>query len=67
MFGPRGRKLRYEELNQLFSSPNNIRVIKSMRMRHVARMDGMRNTKFQSENVKERDHFGDLGVDERKY
>ena len=35
------RKLRNEELNDLYSSPNIIRVIKSRRMRwagHVARM-----------------------------
>ena len=35
------RKLYNEELNDLYSSPNNVRVIKSRRMRwagHVARM-----------------------------
>jgi hypothetical protein len=35
------RKQHYEELNDLYSSPNNLRVIKSRRMRwagHVARM-----------------------------
>ena len=49
IFGPRRdevmgkwRKLHNEELNNLYSSPNIVRVIKSRRMRwagHVARMD----------------------------
>ena len=48
IFGPRRdevtwewRRLHSEELNDLYSSPNNLRVIKSRRMRwtgHVARM-----------------------------
>jgi hypothetical protein len=40
------RKLRNEELHDLFSSPNIIRIIKARRMRwegHVARMGEMRN------------------------
>jgi hypothetical protein len=40
------RRLHNEELNDLFSSPNIVRVIKSRRMRwvgHVARMRGKRN------------------------
>jgi hypothetical protein len=39
-------KLHYEELHNLYSSPNIITVIKQKRMRwagHVARMDEMRN------------------------
>ena len=48
IFGPRRdevtvewRRLRNEELNDLYCSPNNVRVMKSRRMRwvgHVARM-----------------------------
>jgi hypothetical protein len=48
VFGPKGdevtgewRKLHNEELNDLYSSPNIVRVVKSGRMRwagHVARM-----------------------------
>jgi hypothetical protein len=40
------RKLRKEELHNLYSSPNIIRMIKSRRMRwagHVARMRNKRN------------------------
>jgi hypothetical protein len=40
------RKLHNEELHNLYSSPNIIRMIKSRRMRwakHVARMGEMRN------------------------
>ena len=52
IFGPRRdevteewRRLHNEELNDLYSSPNIVRVIKSRRMRwagHVARMGGER-------------------------
>ena len=57
------RKLRNDELNDLFCSPNIIRVIKSRIMRgveHVARMgerDLVKKTK--------RDHLEDPGVDGR--
>jgi cyclophilin family peptidyl-prolyl cis-trans isomerase len=39
------RRLRYEELHNLYDSPNIIRVIKSKMIRtgHVARMGEMRN------------------------
>ena len=53
LFGPKRdevtrkcRKLHNEELNDLYSSPNNVRVIKSRRMRwagHVARMGERRD------------------------
>jgi len=50
------RRLHNEELNDLYSSPTIVRVIKSRRMRwtgHVARMGEERG---------ERDQWGDLGV-----
>ena len=61
------RRLHNEELNDLYSSPNIVRVIKSRRMRwagHVARMGEERG--FIGSwwgNLRERDHWGDLGVD----
>jgi hypothetical protein len=49
IFGPKSdgvtgklRKLHNEQLNDLYGSPNNVRVIKSIRIRwagHVARME----------------------------
>ena len=41
------RKLHYEELNDLYCSPNIVRVIKSRRLRwavHVARMGEIRGS-----------------------
>ena len=63
------RKLHNEELNDLYSSPNIVRVIKSRRMRwagHVMRM-GKRYayTKFWWGNRRERDHLEDPGIDGR--
>jgi hypothetical protein len=57
-----------EELNDLYSSPNIVPVIKS-RMRwaeHVARM-GERRIAYRVlvGNLRERDHLGDPGVDMR--
>ena len=58
-----------EELNDLYSSPSIIRVIKSRRMRrawHVARKgEGRAYTGFWWGNLKERVHLEDPGVDGR--
>jgi hypothetical protein len=73
MFGPKRdevtgewRKLHNEELNNLYSSPNIVRVIKSRRMRwvgHVARIG--EGTGFWWGNLREGDHWGDPGIDGR--
>jgi hypothetical protein len=74
IFGPRRdevtgewRRLHNEELNDLYSSPNTVRVIKSRRMRwagNVARMGEERGCIGSWwGNRRERDHWGDLGVD----
>jgi len=56
-----------EELNNLYSSPNIVRMIISRRMRwagHVACMGEERGCVGSSwENRREGDHWGDLGVD----
>jgi len=60
------RRLHNEELNDLYSSPNIVRVIKSRRMRwagHVARMDEERGIGSYWGNWREGDRWGDLGVD----
>jgi hypothetical protein len=64
------RRLHNEELNDLYSSLDIIRVIKSRRMRwagHVARMWEKRgvHTGFWWGDLREGDHFGDPGVDGR--
>jgi hypothetical protein len=60
------RKLHDDELLNLYSSPNTVRVIKSRRMRwagHVARMGrGEVFTGFWLGVPKGRDHWEDLGV-----
>ena len=68
IFGPRRdevtgewRRLHNEELNDLYSSPNMVRVIKSRRMRwaaHVARMGGERGVYRVLGNRREGDHWG---------
>ena len=73
-FGPRRdeitgewRRLHNEELNDLYSSPNIVRVIKSIRMRwagHVARMGEERRVyKFLVGRPEGKRPWGDLGVD----
>jgi hypothetical protein len=72
IFGPKReedkswRKLHSDELHDLYSSPNIVRVIKSRRMRwagHVARMErGEVLTGFCLGGPKARDHWKDLGV-----
>ena len=61
------RKLHNEELNDVYCSPNVVRVIKSRRVRrigHVARMDEDRRCIGSWwGNRREGDHWGDLGVD----
>jgi hypothetical protein len=63
------RKLHNKELNDLYSSPNIIRVIKSIRMR----WEGIKHiwgrgevyTGFWCGNLRERGHLEDPGVDGR--
>ena len=61
------KRLHNEELNDLYSSPNIMRVIKSRRMRwagHVARMGEERGCIGSWwGNRRERGQWGDLGVD----
>ena len=74
IFGPkRGyvtgkwRKLHDEELNEMHSSSNILRVIKSRRMRWVGNVACMGRAEmhagFWRGKLKERDHFEDPGVD----
>ena len=74
IFGPRKnevtgewRRVHKEELNDLCSSPNIVRVIKSRRMRwagHVARMGEERGVyRILVGKPEEKSHWGDIGVD----
>jgi len=74
IFGPRRdevtaewRRLYNEELNDLYTSPNIVRVIKSRRMRwagHVARMGEARGVyRILVGKPEGKSHWGDLGVD----
>jgi hypothetical protein len=76
IFGPKRdevtrewRKVHTEEINDLYTSPNIGRVIKSRRMIwpglvvHMGERRGF--TGFWWENLEERDHLGDPGVDGR--
>jgi hypothetical protein len=72
IFGPKReedgswRKLHNDELHDLYSSPNIVRVIKSRRMRwagYVARMgEGRGAYRVWLVGPKVRDHWEDLGV-----
>jgi len=61
------RRLHNEELNDLYSSPNIVRVIKSRRMKragHVARMGEERGVyRVLVGKPEGKNHWGDLGVD----
>jgi len=61
------KKLHNKELNDLYSSPNIVRVIKSRRMRwagHVARMKERRGVyRVLVGKPEEKDHMGYPGVD----
>jgi len=61
------KKVHNEELNNLYCSPNFVRVIKSRRMRwaeHVARMGKKRDVcRVLLGNLRKRDHWGDPAVD----
>ena len=74
IFGPRRdevtgdwRRWHNEQLNDLYSSPKIVRVIKSRRMRwagHVARMgEEMGCIGSWLGNQREGDRWGDLGID----
>jgi hypothetical protein len=73
IFGPKRdkltgswRKLHNEELQNLYSSPNVINIIKSKKMRWVRREERMgkreMSTKFFSEHLKKRDRLEDIRV-----
>jgi hypothetical protein len=73
IFGPKGeemagdwRKLHKEELQNLYTSPSIIRVIRSRRMRlmgDVARMGGLKNAYILVGKPEGRGLVEDLGVD----
>ena len=76
IYGPRKdevawewKKLHNEELNDLYCSPNIIRVIKSGRIRWVGHVAHMGETKGICKvfvgKLRERDHMGDPGIDGR--
>jgi hypothetical protein len=63
------RKLHDDELHDLYSSPTTVQVIKSRRVRwvgHAAHMQrGEVYTGLWWENMMERDHWEDSGIDGR--
>jgi hypothetical protein len=61
------RRLHNEELGNLYSSLNIIRVITSRRLRWIwdtSRMENVRNA-LTGKSEEERDYVGDLGIDGR--
>jgi len=68
IFGPKRNKVT-GELNDLYSSPDIIQLIKSRTMRwvgHVACMGrGEVHTEFWCRNLREADHLEDPGIDQR--
>jgi hypothetical protein len=64
------RKLYNDKIHSLYYSPNNVRVIKSRRIRlvgHVACMEkGEMSRRFWLGGPKGRDHWKELGLYERK-
>ena len=76
IFGPKKdevtsewRQLHNEELNDLYSSPNIVWVIQSRRKRWVGHVGCMWEERsiqgIGGENLRERDHLGDSGIDGR--
>ena len=76
IFGPKRddvtgewRKLHNQELNDLYCSPNIVRVIKSGRMRRAEHVESMGKeevyTVFWWRNLRERDHLEVPGIDGR--
>jgi len=60
--------LHNEELQNLYTSPSVIRMVKARSIGwvgHVARMGEITNTVFWLENLKGRDHSEDLDIDGR--
>jgi hypothetical protein len=75
MLGPkeedvRTEKYANEELHNLYSLPNSIRVIETRRIRRGSMLHAWEilemHVKFRSEILKGRDHFEDLDVDENR-
>jgi hypothetical protein len=62
------RELRNEDLHDLYSYPYVIRVIKLRRMSWAGMWHACERREIRTfcfENFKERDHLGDMGVNER--
>jgi hypothetical protein len=64
------RKLHNEELNDLHCTANIVRVLKSKEMRWAGHVDRMEEGRFMYNvlmggMLRERDHWGDQGVDGR--